>query len=334
MKTNKIKLILGLFIFFISSALFLFEAVDAQSASQLPTVSIQANPSSVQKNEGAAISWTASNADYCLASGGWGGFRPLSGYIPVWPVFTTSYTISCVNQRGSASGTAVVNVVDEGTSSASPAAQVTAADFTVRKTVRNISRGTNFVDSLFASPGEPLVFGIGIRVGANPVTNLVVSDILPGAIIYRGDLRVDNVLSSGNIFTGLNLGSLSAFREVRITFRGDVAGSASFVFGQTELTNTASASSGGVFASDTAKIIVTRSEVAGAATEIVTGITDNIFLDSFLLPLLITLLIVWLFKARIIRFEQWLDSRKKEYQVYKSNKVLHLKIVKAKAKDG
>lgn len=219
------------------------------------------------------------------------------------------------------------------TTSALTTTLTAAGDFTVRKTVRNVSRGTDFIDSLVANPGETLIFGIGIRVGANPVTNLVVSDVLPTGIIYRGDLRVDNVLSSGNIFTGLNLGNLSANQEVRITFRGDVAGPASFAFGQTELTNSASALSGAVSATDTARIIVTRAEVAGAATEVVTGLTDNIFLDSFLLPLVIALLIVWLFKARIIRFEEWLDSRKKEYQIYKSKKILKIKVAKTKAKE-
>lgn len=207
------------------------------------------------------------------------------------------------------------------------------ADFSVQKTVRNLSDGTSFVKSVAADPGEVLIFRIAVKAGDNSLTNITVKDTLPIGTTYIGDLRIDNVAVAGNILTGLNIGSLAAQQEKAITFRVDVADQASFAFGQTELTNTVLVSSDAVSRSDTAKVFISKTAVAGAATAVVTGLTDNIFFDSFLLPSLITLLIVWLFKSRIIKFEEWLDSRKREYQIYKSKKILKIKIAKAKVKE-
>jgi uncharacterized repeat protein (TIGR01451 family) len=292
-----------------------------------PTVNIKANgsngPISIPRNSSATLSWNSSDADSCYASGAWSGNKALSGSQSTGSLTSSrTYTLTCTGPEGSVSDSVRVNVGTE----VSP-------EFTIRKTVRNLSRGTVFSDSVYAQPGEMLTFGIVVQAGDDVLYDVIVKDTLPSGLIYRGDLRVDNVLTSGNIFTGLNIGNLSAGQEKTITFRADVAGAGSFSFGQTELTNTVLVSSGNTSRWDDAKVSVSRSAVAGIATQVPTGLTNNFFFDSFFLPLLITLLIIWLLKSRILKLEEWLDARKKQYQVYRSDKMLRLRIAQAKAKE-
>jgi uncharacterized repeat protein (TIGR01451 family) len=302
------------------------------------TVSLKANgydgSVTIPYNNSADLSWTSYNANYCSASGDWSGTKSLSGSQTTGTLTSSkTYTITCSGSGGSISDSVTVNVSAQ-----------TYADFSVNKTVRNLSKGTFYLESVNAEPGEVLNFRIAVKAGSDPLYNLVVKDTLPSGLVYVDDLRIDNVLTSGNILTGLNIGSLSAYQEKVITFRADVAGSDSFAFGQTQLTNTVSVtsgslsrsdyvSSGAVSRSDIASVSVNKAAVAGAATAVSTGLTNNIFLDSFFLPLIISLLIVWLLKSRIIRFEEWLDLRKKDYQVYKSKKILQLKIAKIKTRE-
>jgi len=291
------------------------------------TVNIRANgydsSVTIPYNNSADLSWTSYNTNYCYASGDWSGTKSLSGSQTTGSLTSSkTYTITCTGPSGSISDSVTVNVSTQ-----------TYADFSVYETIRNLSDGTAFSDSIYADPNEVLNFRIVVKAGSDSLYNLVVRDTLPSGLVYIGDLRVDNILTSGNILTGLNIGSLSAYQEKTITFRADVAGSESFIFGQTQLTNTVSVTSGSISRSDIASISVTKTAVAGAATAVSTGLTNNIFLDSFFLPLIISLLIIWFFKSRIIKFEEWLDLRKKEYQIYKSKKILQLKIVKIKTRE-
>jgi len=74
-------------------------------------------------------------------------------------------------------------------------------------------------------------------------------------------------------------------------------------------------------------------QVAGAATDVSTGLTNNIWIDSFILPLLATGLIVWLLRSRLLNFEQWIDKRKQAYRVYKSEKALNQRLAEIKVKE-
>ena len=291
------------------------------------TIDIKANcsngPITIPYNTSASLTWNSSNADSCYASGAWSGTKALSGSQSTGSLTSSrTYTLTCTGPAGSASDSVTVNVGSQ-----------VSAEFSIRKTIRNLSRGTVFSDLIYAEPGEALVVGIVVQAGNNSLYNIVVKDTLPGGLIYRGDLRIDNVLTSGNILTGFNIGTLTAGQQKTITFRTDVAGAGNFTFGQTELINTALISSGTASRSDGAKVVVSKTAVAGVATQVPTGLTNNFFFDSFFLPLLITLLTVWFLKVRILKFEEWLDLRKKQYQVYKSNKMLQLRIAQAKAKE-
>jgi len=292
-----------------------------------PLVDIEANgsdgPIRISYNSSATLTWDSSDADSCYASGAWSGTKTLSGSQSTGRLTSSrTYTLTCTNSEGSVSDSVRVNVDTD----VSPG-------FAIGKSVKNLSRGTAFSESVYAQPGERLTFMIVVQAGRDSLYDIVVKDTLPRGLIYRGDLRVDNVLTSGNIITGLNIGDLAAGERKAISFRADVAGAGSFTFGRTELTNTVLVSSGDTSRWDNAKVSVSRTAVAGTATEAPTGLTNNLFSDSFFLPLLITLLIIWLLKSRILKFEEWLDIRKKQYQIYKSNKMLQLRIAQAKAKE-
>jgi len=274
-------------------------------------------------NTSANLTWSSSRADSCVASGAWSGSKSISGSQSTGNLTSTrTYTLTCTGPDGSASDSVTVGVETD-----------LPADFTVRKTARNLSRGTAFADIIYAEPGDVLTIGITVRAGSDTLRDVVVKDTLPAGLIYREDLRIDNVLTSGNILAGLNIGTLSAGQQKTITFRADVASAGNFPFGQTELVNTASASSKNISRSDDARILVTRAAVAGIATKVPTGLTNNFFFDSLFLPLLLTLLIVWLLKSRILKLEEWIDLRKKQYQTYKSGKLLQLRIAQEKAKE-
>ena len=200
----------------------------------------------------------------------------------------------------------------------------------VNKLVRNLSDGTDWANSVSADPGEALSFAIQVTAVNSALDNVIVKDVLPDRIIYRGNLKIDDTALTGDISSGLNIGHLSTHQTKVITFNAQVAQKDKFSFGETDLINTASAHTGSISNSDTATVKVAKKAVAGAATSIYTGITDNVFVDSFILPLIISLFVVWLFKAHIINFEGWLDSRKRKYQEYRSKKILQLKIAKAR----
>jgi hypothetical protein len=74
-------------------------------------------------------------------------------------------------------------------------------------------------------------------------------------------------------------------------------------------------------------------QVLGEATQVSTGLIKTILSDYLLLPLLFSLFLVFVFKSHILRWEEWLEERKREYQKFKSEKLLKWKIAKIKLKE-
>lgn len=90
--------------------------VTVNEAQDAPQVSISANPTSVTPGAGSATStltWTTSDADLCLASGGWSGGKALNGNQVVEPNATTTYTLECSNEAGTSTDSVTVNFVPE-----------------------------------------------------------------------------------------------------------------------------------------------------------------------------------------------------------------------------
>ncbi len=202
---------------------------------------------------------------------------------------------------------------------------------TVQKSAKNLSRGdTEWYNSYrSASSGDELLFRIVVKVtGDTEAKDVMVRDTLPSKIIYQGDLEINGVSNSKNITkTTINIGDLSPGESKTITFEAKVAAKEKFSYGTTELINSARAYTTETSDTDTFKVIVRRKGVAG----VVTGISTGIF-HSLLLPLGIALLIVWIFKSKLIGLDKWAEGHKREIGEYRVKKTLKRKIAQLKSK--
>jgi len=100
------------------------------------------------------------------------------------------------------------------------------------------------------------------------------------------------------------------------------------------MSNKAGPSYGAEQSRTTACSTSTPKKVLGAATGVSTGLTDNFLVDSFFLPLISALTLTWLFKSHLIKWEEWLDEKKREYGKLKSEKLLKLKIAQIKFREN
>jgi hypothetical protein len=267
-------------------------------------------------NSSVSLSWTSSNANMCLASGDWSGGKPTIGSETIYNLTSNKeFILTCSGVNYQCSDRVVVLTQKQ-------------ANLLVKKFVRNISDGGPWQESVFADPEEVLVFSIQIRADNADLENVIVKDVLPDKIHFLGNLTLDNQPISGNILSGINIGRILAGQTKTISFRATVAKRENFHQAETRLLNSAIVSSGSISASSTATIIVKLTP-----TLLKTGIANNIFSDSFVLPLFSSLFLVWLFREKIIQWEKIIDERKKQYLDYKARKLLQLKIAKLKLKE-
>jgi len=306
---NKIKKIIKIFI-------FLGIVLPVLSyAAYSPSVEIKANGSSVSPvtisyNSSVSLSWSSSNADSCQASGDWSGTKAISGSETINNITSNkSFTIICSGAGGSATSKIDITLTNIPTF------------LQINKLVQNVSDGSTYQDSVLADPGEKVSFRIEVTTGSAGLQSIIVKDALPNKIIYLGNLKIDNVSYSGDITSGLNIGNLSSNQTKIITFDASVADSTQFNLGTTSLINAVLVYNSLFANSDTAKVMVYKATGSGATT-IPTGLSNNFFLDSFFLPIVISLLIIFIFKSRIINFEEWVDKRKKEYGAYRARKII------------
>ncbi|MCX6751470.1 MAG: hypothetical protein NT161_01740, partial [Candidatus Nomurabacteria bacterium] len=75
---------------------------------QGPTVTLLAYPPSIQSGGNSVLTWSSTNATSCSGSGT--NSSATSGSMIVYPLTTTTYSITCTGTGGSASGTAIVYV--------------------------------------------------------------------------------------------------------------------------------------------------------------------------------------------------------------------------------
>ncbi len=296
------------------------------TTSAAPFVDIKANgsdgPVSVNYGEKVTLSWTSSGTDSCQASGDWSGTKPVSGSESTSEITSKKeYKITCTGSAGSASDTVFINV------SSTP-------NLKVEKFAKNLSDGTDYSkEQVSADPDEIIVFLIKVKAEGSGVKNVKVKDILPPKMFYLPNtLEVDGKQVSGNI-SFLDIGDLVASQEKEITFRVKLLGADNFSFGETVLVNTVNVSADNLpSVSDSVKIIVNKKGVLGATT-ISTGLTNNFFLDSFFLPLIISLALVYFLKIYIVKFEKWVDEKKRAYKEYRINKILASKTRKVRFKE-
>ena len=95
-------------------------------------------------------------------------------------------------------------------------------NLTVTKEVRNLSSGnTNWYNYISAVSGDTIQFKITVYA---PTTqqNVTVRDIFPAGIIYNNNLTLDGAMNSGNIATGINIGTMSSGQTRIITYQAKV----------------------------------------------------------------------------------------------------------------
>jgi len=101
----------------------------------------------------------------------------------------------------------------------------------------------------------------------SPVDNVIVSANIPGEIFSLGNLKVDGIQISGDIVSGINIGSLPAGTTKPITFEGKTQGSMASAAKQGTISTNAS----GVIQSDSVSINLNSNQaiasVAGASTD-------------------------------------------------------------------
>jgi len=215
----------------------------------------------------------------------------------------------------------------------------TNANLVVTKTVKNINTGYGFTSSVNATPSNMVMFMITLRASNYDAQNVYIRDILPSNLIYNNQLVVacagansatcaTGYNNSGDITSGINLGTIYNGQTVTITYQAQVAPSTSFNFGTTTLTNVVSATSSNAsyIPNASASVIVTKAGVLGAST-VSTGLTNNFWLDSFELPLIIALVIAWMWKMGLFFWaEKWFDNKKQVRNTYRSEKELSKRI--------
>lgn len=80
------------------------------AGSSPPAVSLTAVPDTIDLGQTTVLSWNATDATECVASGAWSGGRSTSGSETLSPKETSLYTITCNGDGGSASAGAAVTV--------------------------------------------------------------------------------------------------------------------------------------------------------------------------------------------------------------------------------
>jgi hypothetical protein len=170
---------------------------------------------------------------------------------------------------------------------------------------------------------------ITIDTNGGDTNNVRVQDTLSSRLTYTGNMIISGSSNySGDIISGINFNTVRDSDYITITYLARVASVESFGYGtNTETSNTSVSGSNLQYQpNQSASVYVTRTAVLGATT-ISTGLTNNLLTDSFLLPLLVALAGIWMFKAGMfINLEKWLDNKRKQRNGRKAAKELQTRI--------
>ncbi|PIZ80983.1 MAG: hypothetical protein COY02_03275, partial [Parcubacteria group bacterium CG_4_10_14_0_2_um_filter_41_6] len=141
--------------------------------------------------------------------------------------------------------------------------------------VRNVTKNSNWLNTVNAEPNDVLVFSIRVSSTGNAtVTGIFIKETLPNGIIYQDSFKIDSSASSYDIIKGFNLGDILASQSKTISFEAKVAEASQFSFGTTNLYLTTLGYNANLVTTTVIKVVVTKKAVAGAATEIKTGLTN------------------------------------------------------------
>lgn len=199
----------------------------------------------------------------------------------------------------------------------------------VQKTVQDITNNTVFGDSIAANFGDEMIYKIIITSSGSVAPAVYVKDAMPSGIVYLGNLTIDGVYDNRSIINGILLGDIPAGASRTITYRAQVNSKEYFNYGVNNLINSVLVYNTGLSVSDTSTVVVRKAAVAGTATNVNTGITDDLF-GSLLLPLGLAALLLFIFKSQLLGFDKWATIRKEETNSFRAQKKLNSLIKKRK----
>jgi len=188
---------------------------------------------------------------------------------------------------------------------------------TVSKKSINLTRG-NFIwtETLNVCPNDILSFSISITAQGTDFHNVVIKENLPTGLIYNDNLLINAEKNySENPFSGINIGTIKEGEIVIVSYQVKVAGATSFPYGQSTLiSQTTISDDETVTDSIVNSIIVDNTQVSGASTtnptDIATGLTNNLFTESFLLPMLLIIFCSWFyFSGNVYVFADWINTK-------------------------
>lgn len=186
-------------------------------------------------------------------------------------------------------------------------------ELVVTKRVKSLDRNIGYTSSLSALPGESLNYSVRIDAEKEDARDVIVKDTMPGEKIkYDGNLRVDGVRVSGNIENGIDIGDISKGDYKTVTFDAKVTQREDFLIGTTSITNVARATSKNATDTGKATVHVTRKRPTAPPTEVPTGITGNGIVDYILLPLLLAMTILFLFRKQFSGLAKRIENVSRE----------------------
>ncbi len=184
---------------------------------------------------------------------------------------------------------------------------------TVTKKVINLTSGNlNWSTSVNAKPLDMLTFAITLQANGNQdIHNVYIRDILPANLIYKDNLMLNTTLNySGDPVFGINIGTVSAGNVAVLSYQAQVANYNNLPYGTSVLTNSATITSTEAGSQTSSAAVFVNNSLVYGATNISTGLTNNFLTESFFLPILLIVLMSWLyFSGRAYKFAYWLKSR-------------------------
>ncbi|MBU2579003.1 hypothetical protein KKA09_02710, partial [Patescibacteria group bacterium] len=249
--------------------------------------------------------------------------------------YDTSYTcvLTVTDNRG-ASNADAVQILVRNNAILATINTINNFNLEIENTAKNLSRGdTTWFHETSGSPLDTIKFQIKITSNSNArLNNVMIKNTLPAKMLYQNSLKINDIADSRDISSQIiNIGDIDPGQTKIITFNAQIAAESNFGFGATNLINTILVYNENISKTDTTTITVSKSAVLGAST-ISTGIADNLLLNSILFPLALSLFLVWIFRTKLLGFDQLLEQRKVEITEYRAKKLLAKKISQMKNK--
>jgi hypothetical protein len=154
--------------------------------------------------------------------------------------------------------------------------------------VKKTAELTQWFKNLSLNGGEKVDFlAVASNNDKNEVQNVVVKINIPDEVVSIASLKVNNSSYSGNIRDGINIGTLAPKEVKTITFQGEVA--ESFSRNEADVVGTIGAQNIPLASSGSMKIAFEESRAGLTASA---GIFKTLFSRGYVLPLLITIVIL------------------------------------------